>query len=246
MALGTLLLALGTLGVAMLTGRTARRTRELAQATVKLATSTEREVQAVVEQAEAARQQVEVSQEALLATYRPRLLNVPLGWTEVGPAAGARRTYVNVTDIEGMTDDHLDPVTDAHRISVPIRNVGTGLALIRRVQIRWHSPDAHHPEALGELGETGTFANAFPSVLPPSEQGLLQSTFSIGAQASILGYGPDLRRFSVDVDYTDMSGQLHETVRLDVSQEGDPPRWYVWTVHFYVTGESKPYASSVA
>src|SRR5262249_5006887 len=88
-ALGTLLLAAGTLVVAVVTGRTAHRTRELAEATVAIATSTGREVQAVVDQAEAARQEVEVSREALLATNRPRLVNVRLGWSEPN-AAGSR------------------------------------------------------------------------------------------------------------------------------------------------------------
>src|SRR6266496_3978966 len=136
-ALGTLLLAAGTLTLAWTTRATARRTRDLAEQTRSLASSTEREVQAVVDQAEAARQEVEVSREALQATYRPRLVDVPSG-------SYVRQARTSLSGMQTTFDDsHIvvssrdERVPSDRLIIVPVRNVGTGLALIQEVRLRW-------------------------------------------------------------------------------------------------------------
>jgi hypothetical protein len=236
-ALGTLALAGGTLVVASVTGWTAHRTRQLAVATMKVATSTEREVKAVVDQAEAAAQQVEVSREALLATYRPRLVNVRLGWTEPN-ARGAR-------SLDGSTTIRVAPTPNRRgerSVIVPVRNVGTGLALIQQIRLRWHeSGSSVLPD------ETTRGGVPVPAVLPPTERASLNFDFGPGESARVDSI-IDLKMFAVEVDYLDVSGQLAEMTRLDVVGVGGDGQhaidWRVRQVHFYKAGASEPYASS--
>jgi hypothetical protein len=204
-----------------------------------LARSTEREVQAVVDQAEAARQEVEVSRQAMQASYRPRLVDVPYGrfvreTQSLLPGSGP----ISHDDAELRVDSPPPEDRPSNMtIRVPVRNVGTGLALIHEVRLRWHEPGSNvAPD------ETVYLGLAAPTVLPPSEFTRVSFTFG-PEEAQRVASIHDAAAFAVEVRYRDTSGEVSEMTRLDLATRAQQ-RWRVRQVHLYEDGADAPYASS--
>jgi hypothetical protein len=117
--------ALGTLALAAATYYLARETRKLGQ-------FTQREVAAAEEQARAAVQEVDIARRAFESSTQPVIVDMPADpsalvedvvYTDATTSVGA--TAVDVLDSE----DHLF-------VSVPLRNVGPGIAVVESARLR--------------------------------------------------------------------------------------------------------------
>jgi hypothetical protein len=206
-AFGTILLALVTGGLAFGTFRTARDTRRLAELT-------ELEVAAVKDQAVAAREEVETSRAALQTSVQPVLADVPLGvFVERVSKRDepARRTLLDHAYVRFHRAED-----ERYVCSVPLRNAGTGIALIRKAVLR--PPDS-------VLSWEGT-----PSGTVVSPRELVHIEFPIDEsdprQQEAAERSGTAGAFSVEVSYTDISGgqpmrTLAEVRRVPSSGEID-------------------------
>jgi hypothetical protein len=130
-------------------------------------------------------QSVDVANKGLAARLRPVLVDVPLGTPgryEVGSAF----------DLPGLIAVSADPQTRKQRISVPIRNVGPGLAVLATPH-----PTIFEREGVHYQGK------ASRTVIPPAETAHL--SFELDGKRGA---------FYVQVAYTDVAGEQMTRTQL--------------------------------
>lgn len=240
------LVAIGTLGLALATAALAWSTRNLAKETADEVEHSKRQVDASLAQVEvaqaqaataqhaldAAREQTRISQLTLNAQIRPVLIDVPLDLAieeqifypgREGPVAGPRGNV------------HAFAGDDEAMISVPLRNAGAGLAMIRGVGVRLTvatpSPRVIIQPANVSPGEHGRIS--FRAT--PGEAAYTPLCQAIAAQSG----------FSIDVGYSDLAGHQHTVSQFEVSfRSVARTNWEVRQVHLQELGADEPFAGS--
>lgn len=141
-AVGTLLLALTTAALAGFTLKAVRESQREVTAVDRQATSLAEQTGAVKEQAAATRRQVDVSVASLEAASRPVLVGlVTSGNRRPVPVTEAMYEMIPLRFSDGQTD-HIWPESIFYRAaedkiycSIPLRNVGAGVAFIQRTEL---------------------------------------------------------------------------------------------------------------
>lgn len=236
-ALGTVLLAAATGALAWTTSEDVRATwvlaevaREEVQHAGSQVTEMKRQVEASQNQVTVSQEQVAVAQHTLQAQIRPVLVDVPLELSIFEPAIFPDRDAIAVS--RGAVHVHIG--SDEVLVSVPVRNAGAGLAMIRGAEMR--TATAHPPAAL---------AIDRPN-LPPGEYA------RVGFRAAVLdpAYGPIVEamragNFSVVVAYADLAGQQLTHSRFDIyARPMAHTGWEVRQVHLEQPGSGTPFAGS--
>jgi hypothetical protein len=238
-AIGTLALALATAGLAWSTRRLAARTTEEVELSGRLVEESQRQAHATQRQAQvahdalaAAREQTRISQLTLDAQVRPVLIDVPLdlateeqmvypGRDE--PVIGHRgAVQVSASDTEVL-------------ISLPWRNAGAGLAMIRGLAVRVGT----------ELGPPPVMI--LPANLPPKEYGRASFRAAPGdaAFAPLREVIQQQQSLSVEVGYSDLAGQQYTLSRFDLYFRSRAHwNWEVRQVHFQDPGADEPFTGS--
>jgi hypothetical protein len=238
-AIGTLVLALATAGLAW-------STRNLAKETSEEVSHSKRQVDAALEQVEvgqaqartaqealgAAREQTRISQLTLDAQIRPVLIDVPLDLAieeqlfypgRHEPVGGHRGgVHAFASDEEVM-------------ISVPLRNAGAGLAMIRGTGVRLSVATPTAPVMIqpanipsGEYGRVSFRATPGEAAFAPLSQ-------AVQAQSS----------FSIEVGYSDLAGQQCTVSRFDVHfRSRAHTNWEVRQIHLRDLDSDEPFAGS--
>jgi hypothetical protein len=225
------LVALGTLGLAV-------GTFVLALATRRLAVSTDKEVKAVgdeldlsrqtlaavQEQAAAARDEVETSRLAAEATIRPVLVGARTA-KAVRPDIGDVQTAYEPVAWPGTNETRNIPIgtatawEDANTIyiSVPLRNVGPGVALLRANALTLGD---HRVSGVPSLGVVG-----------PGETTRVQFNVARADDRSV-ALTEQSGSFSIEVAYTDAAGGQMSLTRADL-QFDRAGLWYVSQVFLH-------------
>ena len=147
-ATGTLVLAFGTKTLADGTTDLARSTDVMAQATLHEVELAKEQVTAVREHAEAAQKQSTLAEAALNASIRPLLVEVPPGMVKevkawnwfafgvLGTQEKQRDTEkIDISRVRFKIDEDGEEQTSEIDMTVPIRNVGVGPAMLRGVRL---------------------------------------------------------------------------------------------------------------
>jgi hypothetical protein len=245
------LVAIGTLVLAWSTWRLARKTSALAETTAQEVEHSKRQVAASLEQVKIAQQQAATAQDALDASQeQTRLAQLTLN-------AQIRPVLIDIPppidDLEHYHDDILYPgrtKSNVHRhgvearfdvnsgdamISVPMRNAGAGLAMIRAVSL--------------EVGES---APTPPVTMQPANVPAGESTrinfLAVPDHPAFQTIEQALERanFSVVVAYSDLAGQQLTLSRFSVDRTAGPSLlgWGVRQVHLQESGADEPFAGS--
>jgi hypothetical protein len=238
------LVAIGTMLLAVATFILARSTRGLAHNTAEEVQESKRQVDASLKQVEAAQRQAAAAQEALDAAYeQTRLAQLTLN-------AQIRPVLIDVPGLVGVRDTIMYPgrekpiagdagfvhvdATDAEvLVSVPLRNAGAGVAMIRGLKLTLRT-------AIGPPSVRIT-----PPNLPPNERGRVsfRATPGDAAFAPLSETIRAHRDFSVQVGYADLAGQQYTITRFDLYCYAGA-RWTVRQVHLEEPGSDEPFAGS--
>jgi hypothetical protein len=179
-AVGTLALAGTTVLLAIGSSVGVWVQAKMARETTRLVEAAERELLAVLAQSEATSQQAAVAQAALDASVQPMLGPVPVGEFDEADAE-ADRGEVRWR----FSDDYL-------LISVPFRNVGSGVALVTSARIS--DRDGKMFERAQEVGQTA---------IPPGESTRVFFSLRVPENNDIVRSNVQL----VTVRYADVSGR---------------------------------------
>lgn len=223
----------GTVAVAASAGVTAWMavsTRNVAQRTADLATFAKEEVAAIVQQgvsierqATASADQVTLARDGLLASVQP--------WLTLGDAEAGAMPF-NVADSGSTPPLIVYASPEAHlRVSVALRNVGPGLAIIEGRSshlIGWRDPRS----GVDEQMEFNWATVAHP-VLPPGEQGRAEFDVDLAKWATdvetITHQHKNNGEFAVDIVYGDVLGQRRTRLRLAIARTRPDANW--WAVY---------------
>jgi hypothetical protein len=231
------LVAVGTLALAFATFALASRTRGLASATVEevmhskeQVVATQRQADAAQEALEAARAQTRLAQLTLNAQIRPVLIQAPRGEGRPEPIAYSDRSEP-VHHPQGTP--HVVAAEAEVLISVPLRNAGAGLAMIRGVDLTLCS------------GMPGIPTRIEPPNVPPHECGRVnfRATPADAAFSSISESVQQHRDFSVNVAYSDLTGEQQTITRFDVYTTA-ARGWVVRQIHLTESGADEPFVGS--
>jgi hypothetical protein len=262
-AIGTLALALATAALGLSTRNLSARTAEEVEHSGQLVKESQRQVEATRpqveathEQVEAARKQVEVSQEqvrtaqealdaahehtrlaqlTLDAQIRPALVDVPLDLSHTESIFYSGQ-WVPIDSHRGFVHVHIDQQGAGARILVPMRNAGSGLAMIRGISL--------------EVGKATPppLTTIQPANVPPGEYSrvsFIAAPDHPAFDAIQDALAPGYQTFSVVVAYTDLAGGQMTLSRVHVHYKPDPPsNWYVRQVHLQERGADEPFAGS--
>jgi hypothetical protein len=239
------LVAIGTLALALVTAALAWSTRNLAAKTAtevehsgRLVEASQRQVAASQEQARIAQEalaasldQTRISQMTLDAQIKPVLVDVP-----PRPDIEERIAYPQRTSINGWQGEMVVRArSDEVLISMPFRNAGSGLAMIRGVGL---SPRT-------EIGSPAVVIQ--PANVAAGERGRISFRAVPGSVAfrPLLDAMDDQAPFAIEVDYTDLAGQQTTISRFDIyyDQKREAP-WQVRQVHLQEPAATEPYAGS--
>lgn len=217
--------AVGTIGLALATVLLALHTRSLAK-------QSREEVRAVAESTAVSREEVELSRRALQANARPMLVDAPLG-VFISPKAsgGGYEDRGRVTMAAYSASNEDEPIGVAQCI-VPMQNVGSGAALIKRFDFTWFGGN--------------WLRQAQQTVVPPRQ--LTRFEFSREdldpGEAEEIGYAlsdaSEGERVEVEVEYTDMDGDQRTRTRLVISHLRGRSR--VTQVMLYNGDDLEPFA----
>jgi hypothetical protein len=222
---------LGTLLLATATSVLAWKTRALAKEAKEDRKVALRQVATAQEALSESREQTKVARQTLGAQIRPVLIDVPLDLAAQGPIFHEGRDEP-VAAQRGTV--HVEISEAGASISVPMRNAGAGLAMIRGVGLRTGEPMPSPPVTIR------------PANVPPGEDSRV--SFAVPAdhpalatiQQTIVPL-PD-NNFSVEVAYSDLAGEQMTVTRFDVYFRSGS--WVVRQIHFSEPGADKPFAGS--
>jgi len=205
------------------------KTRGMASATKRVAEATETEARAVVEQskkvaaqAAASEEQSRISGEALLASIRPWLTAMVQG--EVVQGEVPRPATIHLVEREK---------DDAISCSIPLRNVGNGLALIQPSMCRFLGRIPGDPPEPVVLSQ----GNPTVAAVAPGEDTRVR--FTIARTSSqwtgltldgVVGRDRHKGEFFVEVLYTDASGGQPTWAKVHVTATLSPIAPYPWRV----------------
>jgi hypothetical protein len=238
-AIGTLVLAIATGGLALSTRNLAGKTAEEVKHSGRLVEESQRQAEAAAIQASAtqnalaeAREQTKISQQTLNAQIRPVLIDVPLEVVFEEPLFFPGRDDNLISRRGAVT---VSVGANEALISVPVRNAGVGLAIIRGISL-----------------EIGTEIGAPPvSILPtniaPGERGRVSFRMTPGdaAYAPVVQVLARKQSVSVVVAYSDLAGGQITLSRYDLyHREQAFSGWEVRQVHLQEPGVELPYAGS--
>jgi hypothetical protein len=226
-------------GSAIVTAVMAWYTRSLARRTRDMAEFTKTEVEAVVRQgaaiemqAAATVDQVRLAQSALSAQVQP--------WLALGDAIDVRSTLVlNMPFVGSVPPLVVNAAPDRLRVSLAVRNVGNGLAIIDSFEsylIGWSDP--READALISF----TRASVARPVLPPGEQARVDYDVQLERWSTDLdkithrdrNYG----EFGVDVVYGDVLGERRTRVRVQIAGTADN-KWVVHRLDYYTPADAE-------
>jgi hypothetical protein len=224
-ALGTLALAVATAALTLATRSLARKTSEEVQHAGALVKESQ-------EQVKATQNQARISQLTLNAQIRPVLIDLPLDLAVEEPIFFPDRDEP-VMSHRGAV--HVGAGGGGVMISLPLRNAGVGLAMIRGVALRMRGNVPTPPVMIR------------PANVPPHQRGRV----SFWARADDPAF-PSLREavdaeqdFSVEVAYSDLAGQELTISRFDVYLRKRGQRhWEVRQVHLQEPDADEPFAGS--
>jgi hypothetical protein len=238
-AIGTLVLAAATGGLAWSTRSLAKKTAEEVRHSGQLVEASQRQTKAAQEQARAAqdalaetREQTRISQLTLKAQIRPVLIDVPLDLAIEEPIFYPGRDEA-VTGHRGAV--HVGGSDDELLVSVPVRNAGVGLAMIRGISLEIGT--AIGPPAVMIV----------PANVAPRERARVsfRATPGDAAFAPVREVIQRNQTMSVVVSYTDLAGQQMTLSRFDLYFRSRAHwNWEVRQVHFQEPGADAPYAGS--
>jgi hypothetical protein len=236
-AIGTLLLAAVTAALAWSTRNLAAKTATEVEHSGRLVEASQRQVAASQEQAGIAQEalaasleQTRISQLTLNAQVKPVLVDVPvesdvaerIRYPQRGPITGrSGAAYVSADDDEVL-------------ISVAFRNAGVGLAMIRGVGLRFRA----------EISSPSVMIS--PTNVAAGERGRV-SFRAIPGSAAFVPLVSAIKRaedFSLEVGYTDLTGQQYALTRFDIYFDAMAGAWFVRQVHFQEPGSELPFAGS--
>lgn len=218
---------LATLALAGVTAWMAFETRRVAGRTEEEVQAVRAQAEAIQDQAAAAREEVELSRASLETPIRPVLVDVqrpttrPEGLPQAEqedalawPGTAERR---NVP----MADSYAFETVDAIYLSVPLRNVGPGTALIRGIGLRWDE-DALPGAGVPTMG-----------VVPPGERTRIQFSVPKENQRPSLAEFQQRGTFGVDVAYTDVAGGQWTLTRAHVNLDRTVDRWFTSQIYLH-------------
>ncbi len=241
LAVATFLLAVSTRSLAKKTAQEVEHSRRQAEASNAQVSESRRQVEASQEQAriaqgalEAAHEQTYLAQLTLSAQIRPVLIDVPVGLGEPSDSVFFAGTRDPISVPRGGV--HVFANEDGVRISVPLRNAGAGLAMVRGISLEVGEPITPPATAIQ------------PANIAPGERGRVSLVAGhdyprLDAIRAVLQ--PAYGTFSVVVSYTDLAGQHLALSRFDVSYRSEAhTNWEVRQVHLSRPGSDEPFAGS--
>lgn len=218
--LGTLLLAIATAVLAWKTRTLAREAEEDRKVAL-------RQVDTAQEALSESREQTKIARQTLGAQIRPVLIDVPLDLSYAGPI-----TYEDFEPIVERPGFVQVDLSDRHAaISVPMRNAGTGLAMIRAVALHIGEPIPSLPVTIR------------PANVPPREDARV--SFLVEVDHPALKAMRRIRQdksFSLEVSYSDLAGEQMTVTRFDIYFRSG--NWEVRQIHFQEPGADQPFAGS--
>ncbi len=222
-AIGTFVTAAGTLALALATVYLGRQTRDAVD-------TARQEAHAVNEGLAVGRDQAKIARLALDAQTAPLLSSVPAGLARDPDSTTAVGEVVSWRDA-GRIDASIYSVSTQREgiVSVPFRNIGNGVAVIRTVTVILS-------------GNTGFTGNSESPAVPPGERS--RAVLVVPANSPHWGEAEfvlaSYKNFSVVVTYADPGGQARGAVRFDIYFRPPPATlpWYVRQVHFADTYEN--------
>jgi hypothetical protein len=213
----------------------------------QLVKEAQRQVEAGQKQVEASHEQARIAQDALAAAHeqtrisqltlnaqiRPVLIDAPLDLAIEEPLIYPGRDGEPITGHRGGV--HVSASETEVVVSLPLRNAGVGLAMIRGVNVRIAT----------EIGQPA--AMILPSNVAPGEYARVNFRATPG-DAAFAPLGEVIQRqqnFSVEVGYSDLAGQQYTVSRFDVYRR---PRahygWEVRQVHLQEPDADEPFTGS--
>lgn len=225
------LVAIGTLALAFVTLALALSTRALARGTSREVEHTGKLVLQAQEQVAIAREQTRIAQMTLGAQIRPVLIDAPLDLDTEETVVYPGRSEPITLPAGGV---HVFGDDDRVMISLPVRNAGVGLAMVRGVSLLVGEPI---PSLTTEIR---------PANVAPGERSRINFSALRGEDAfpSML-QAVRSGNFSVELGYSDLAGGQSTLSRFDVySPPAAHTNWEVRQVHFREPGTLEPFAGS--
>jgi hypothetical protein len=235
---------------AAVTAAMAYYTRRAAEKTAAMATAAQKEADAVVEQglsiksqaeataaqaaaveeqATASGHQVELTRQSLEASFLPWL------------TLGTDEQVVRLTEVAGGTFTSLVPdlvvndMADPFQVSIRLRNVGTGLAVIdatTSVLVGWKDPRSGEHEMMNF-----NRAQVGDPIIPPGAQARIN--FSV----PLARWNTDVRtltnqmnsegEFALDVVYSDTAGRQTARLRIRLAYMAASSRWVPFELNYF-------------
>jgi hypothetical protein len=198
----------------------------LALATAALAVSTQREAQASL-------QEVEISRRALQAGARPLLVDAPRGvfYETHGIDIDERPRDLGSVAASAHVFSEQDGSVGYSELTVPVQNVGSGVALIERFTVRGFPIEATWRHVASQ------------AVVPPGQLITLRMSGEIDpGDATVLDLELQSDHIEVELDvwYTDLAGEQQHHTRLLV--EADRGRWRPTRIYLFEGGSEVPFA----
>jgi hypothetical protein len=241
LAVSTVLLAISTRSLAKKTAQAVEHSRKQAEAMNAQVSESRRQVEASQQQARiaqgalnAAHEQTHLAQLTLSAQIRPVLIDVPLDLGEPNDSVFYAGSREPISVPRGGV--HVFADEESVRISVPVRNAGAGLAMIRGIALEVGEPIP--PPA----------TTIQPANVPRGERGRVSFVAAHDhprLDAIRAALAPARGTFSVVVSYSDLAGQHLALSRFDVSFRSEAHmNWEVRQVHLSAPGSDEPFAGS--
>jgi hypothetical protein len=237
-AIGTILLSVATGALALSTRNLAAKTAEEVEHSGRLVKESQRQVAATQDQARAAQEalaaaheQTRLAQLTLNAQSRPVLVDVPLDLSHKEPIFYSGRDAPVEAHRGGV---HVHVGDEGAMISVPMRNAGVGLAMIRGISLEVGEATPPAPVTIQPANvPAGEYAR-LSFLAAPEHPAFAAIQRAIAAQ-----------NFSVVVSYSDLAGQQMTLSRFDVYFRSRAHyNWEVRQVHLQEPGADHPFAGS--
>ena len=180
-------------------------TQQQVGASLKQVEATQQQSGTALEALGAAREQTRISQLTLDAQIRPVLIDVPPN-EEINEPAEFPGRGVHVNNVQGAVLVWAPNGQGEVLISLPFRNAGAGLAMIRDVVLRFRTEIERPPMMIS------------PANVPPRELGRISFRATPG-DAAFEPLAPRVEAhegFSIEVGYLDLAGQQRAVSRFDV------------------------------
>ncbi len=222
--------------------RERKLTEQALEASNRLAGATERQSEASASQADASAALAAVMRDAVQASHRPLIADVPPPDGLDRFSAGQRPAIARIEFDDGPTIDYhysgevivMGGHANTAFLSVPIRNIGTGPAIVLNGQL---SAGVCVSDRAGKVADP---------VLPVGE--ITRITFTVDGSKvehvpiiAALTNGSGLSA-TVVISYTDIGQQEMFRTRLVLADGSD--QWYVRQIYFYRNDEFDPLSES--